>query len=240
MKISSSFNNIDGKKPNKSFHGIPAKPMYIPNAIGKLGKVVGEYVSTPEQKLFLASTALMFQPLIDLKFADEDKKTDAAIKSASKAMAGGFTGVAIRAAFLKITDHFIGFYKRNKLNRHFFPDNAIQMRENSPALADVRMKQYCQSLGTLFAVVFMILFSNSKVDVPLTSDIQDLISGVVKENKTWIKSLSDVSANRKEKIKNWFNKKKNFLLKVKNKTVKIISVLKEDTPADNTKKESSK
>lgn len=240
MKISSSFNNIDENNFRQSFQkGIPDKQLYIPNAVGKLGKVVGEYVSTPEQKLFLATTALMFQPLIDLKFADDEKKTDAAIKSASKAMAGGLTGVTIRAAFLKITEHFIGFNKHNKLNRHFFPDDAIQMRENSPALANVRMKQYCQSLGTLFAVLFMIFFSNSKVDVPLTSDLQDLIGGVVKGNKSWIKSLSDVSQNRKDKIKTWFSKKKNFLLKVKNKTKKIISIIREDTPAE-ANKESSK
>ena len=235
MKISSSFGNMDKDKSCQTFKGIPEKQFYIPNAVGKLGKVVGEYVNMPEQKLFLATTALMFQPLIDLKFADEDKKTDAAIKSASKAIAGGVTGVTIRGAFIKITEHFIGFHKHNKLNRYFFPDDAAEMRRTSEALSDVRMKQYCGSLGTLFAVLFMIFFSNSKIDVPLTSDLQDLIGGVVKEDKTWIKSLADVSNNRKEKIKNWFDKKKNFLLKIKNKAVKIMKVLKEDTPAETTK-----
>lgn len=229
MKISSSLSRIDGKEYNQSFKGIPKNPTYIPNAIGKLGKVVGEYVNTPEQKLFLATTAVMLTPLIDLKFADEDKKTDVAIKSVSKAIAGGMTGVTIRAAFLAMTGHFIGFDKHNKLNHHFFPDDAVKLKENSPALANIRMNQYCKTLGTLFAVIFMILFSNSKVDVPFTSDMQDLISGVVKENKSWLKSLSDVSKARKGKIKDWFVKKKNFLTNIKNKTEKVIDVLQEDS-----------
>ncbi len=228
MKISNSLSNTNQKGYNQSFKGIPKNPTYIPNTIGKLGKVVGEYVNTPEQKLFLATTALMLTPLIDLKFADEEKKTDVAIKSASKSIAGGITGVTIRAAFLAITEHFIGFDKHNKLNQHFFPDDAVKLKENSPALAAIRMNQYCKTLGTLFAVIFMILFSNSKVDVPLTSDMQDLITGVVKENKSWLKSLSDVSTARKDKIKNWFSQKKNTLTKLKTKTEKVINALQDE------------
>ena len=230
MKVSSSYERKDGISSYLSFKGIPANPKYLPNAVGKIGKLVGEYVSTPEQKLFLATTALMFQPLIDLKFADEEKRTDSAIKSAAKAMAGGFTGVAIRAFFLKLTEHFIGFDKHNKLNLHFFPDEAIKLKEASNAMANVRMKQYCQTLGTLFAVLFMILFSNSKVDVPLTSDLQDIISGVVKDKKSWTKSIVDTCKNRGKKISNWFNKKKDFILKVKDKAKKVIVALQEDSP----------
>lgn len=233
MKISNSFSHPMETGYNQSFKGISKNPVYIPSAIGKLGKVVGEYVNTPEQKLFLATTALMLTPLIDLKFADDEKKTDVAIKSASKAIAGGVTGVAIRAAFLNITEHFIGFDKHNKLNQHFFPDDAIKLKENSPALANIRMNQYCKTLGTLFAVIFMILFSNSKVDVPFTSDMQDLITGVVKENKSWLKSLSDVSSARKDKIKNWFVQKKNILTKLKNKTEKVIDALQDEPTAEN-------
>ena len=107
MKISSSFHNIDSNQSYQSFKGVPPNPKYIPEIIGNIGKVAGEYINTPEQKLFLATAALMFQPLIDLKYAKEDQKEDVAIKSASKAMAGGFTGVLIRAVFLKITDHFV-------------------------------------------------------------------------------------------------------------------------------------
>ncbi len=229
MKISSSFNKIGEGHSKQSFKGIPEKPIYIPNIVGKIGKVVGEYVNTPEQKLFLATTALMFQPLLDLKYADEEKRTDAAIKSASKAIAGGFTGVVIRAAFQKITEHFIGFDKHNKFNLHFFPDNAIRMKENSVSMANIRMSQYCKTLGTLFAVLFMILFSNSKVDVPLTSDLQDLISGVVKENKSWISSLNDVKDARIDKIKKWFKKKNELIVKYKNKIKKVINALSDDS-----------
>jgi hypothetical protein len=201
MKITQSLNNMGQNYACKSFkQGIPENPIYIPNAVGKLGKVVGEYVNTPEQKLFLALTALIFRPKIDLKCADEDSKVDAAIKSASKAIAGGITGVSIRALFQGITNHYIGFYKHNKLNLGFFPQEAVKIREDSPALANVRMKQYCDTLGTFFAVLFMILFSNSKMDVPITNDLQDLLTGVVKEKKTWLQSFATVSSNRYEKI----------------------------------------
>ncbi len=233
MKISSSLEN-NKSSPKQSFKGIPKNPRYLPNIVGKIGKAAGEYISMPEQKLFLAATALMFRPLIDLKYADEDKKNDAAIKSAAKAIAGGITGVTIRAAFLKITDHFIGFDKHNKLNMHFFPDKAKEMLQDCqtpgsiPVLAAKRMKQYQNTLGTLFAILFMTFFSNSKVDVPLTSDIQDLITGVVKENKSWIKSISDVTRNRKNKIKNWINTRKDNIINVGKKVKQIINVIRSD------------
>ncbi len=240
MKISSSFNNIDSKQSYQSFKGVPPNPKYIPEIIGKLGKVAGEYINTPEQKLFLATSALMFQPLIDLKYAKEDQNVDSAIKSASKAMAGGFTGVLIRATFLKITNHFIGFQKHNKLNKLFFPDTAIRLKEVRPEIAKLRMKQYSQTLGTLFAVLFMILFSNSNVDVPLTSDLQDLISGVVKDKKSWLTSLNDVKNNRCKKIVNWFKRKKDILTKINNKTKNVIKVISEDDSAAHKKEESKK
>ena len=194
----------------------------------------------PEQKLFLATTALMLTPLIDLKFAQEDQKVDSAIKSASKAMAGGFTGVAIRAAFLKLTDHFIGLDKHNKLNLYFLPESAVILSRREPEMAKLQMRQYNKSLGTLFAVLFMILFSNSKVDVPLTSDLQDLISGVVKENKTWLKSFSDVYDSRSKKIKDWFERKKQILNSIKTKLIKIIKIIAEDTSASDLKKENKR
>lgn len=241
MKISSSLENRK-TTPEQSFKGIPRNPKYLPNIIGKIGKAAGEYISMPEQKLFLAATALTFQPLIDLKFADEEKKKDAAIKSASKAIAGGLTGVTIRAAFLKMTERFIGYNKHNKLNKYFFPAKAAEMFQDksNTALANIRIQQYQKTLGTLFAILFMILVTNSKLDVPITSDLQDLISGIVKENKSWPKSLSDVLKNRGNKIKNKISKIKNTFVDIKNKTNKVIKVL---TSTDNDtaeKKESNK
>lgn len=237
MKISSSFNTDRNKNTYQSFKGVPPNPQYIPETLGNLGKLAGEYINTPEQKLFLAIAALTFQPLIDLKYAQDDKKIDSAIKSASKSMAGGFTGVTIRAAFLKLTNHFIGFGKHNKLNRLFMPEDAIKMKSYDPGMAQLRIKQYSQTLGTLFAVLFMILFSNSKVDVPLTSDLQDLISGIVKENKGWLRSLNDVVTNRKDKITNWIKHKSSIFKNIRNKLKDIIKVIIEQ-PDDIEKKES--
>ena len=248
MKISSSFyNRYNNEVQPQSFKGIPKNPKFMPNLIGKMGKLAGEYVSMPEQKLFLATTALMFVPLIDLKFADEDKKTDAAIKSASKAMMGGLTGVTIRAAFLKFMDKFVGLGKHNIINTYLLPPKASELNaklsaaknEAEKLMLAKKVKQYSQTMGTLFAILFMTFFSNSKIDVPLTSDMQDLISGVVKENKTWLKSLADVSKSRKTKISNWFEKKKIFFSNVKEKIVRIVNVLKEG-PSSNKNGESNK
>ncbi len=229
MKISSSFNSPKRGQQQQSFKGIPENPKYIPEVIGNIGKLAGEYINTPEQKFFLALTALMFQPLIDLKFANDEQKNDAAIKSASKAIAGGITGVSIRAIFLKITDKYIGFDKNNKLNRYFFPRAAWDLQKQKPEIAKLDMNKYTKTLGTLFAVIFMILFSNSKMDVPLTNDIQDFISGIAKDNKTWLQSFADVGNNRSKKIKTWLNKKKEFFQKTYIKLKKIAAVIKEDT-----------
>ena len=242
MKISSQIKNINNKTNMQSFRAIPTNPIFMPEVLGKLGKAVGEYVSVPEQKLLLATSALMFHPLIDLKYADEDKRTDAAIKSASKAIAGGITGVTIRAAFIKFTNKYIGFDKQNPFNRlYFYPTKASELRDLKPTLADLRMKQYTATLGTIFALLFMSFFSNSKVDVPLTSDFQDFISGITKENKTWSKSLNDTYQARKTKIINWFMVKKKYIDKIANKGKKIINVIADkDNNENSTKKEIKK
>jgi hypothetical protein len=86
----------------------------------------------------------------------------------------------------------------------------------------------------------MTVFSNSKVDVPLTSDFQDLIGGVVKENKSWTKSLSDVIKNRGKKIKNWFTKRKDNILNIGNKIKSIVNVLKTGEDSNTNPKENNK
>ncbi len=225
MKISSSFNQNRMNERQTSFKGIPPKYTKIPEVIGNLGKLTGDFVSMPEQKLFLATTALMIQPLIDLTFAEDDKKVDSAIKSASKAIAGGLTGVTIRAAFISLTKNLIGFDKRNKFNDHFLPKGAVEMLRTNPDMAKLRLSKYSQSLGTLMAIAFMIGITNKKVDVPLTSDLQDLISGVVKEDKTWLKSFTDVKNNRVAKIKVWADKWKNRLMNAGKKTAEISKII---------------
>lgn len=239
MKISSSFKTIDRNKSYQSFKGVPPNPKYIPEVLGNLGKLAGDYISMPEQKLFMATTALMLQPLIDLKYAEEDKKIDSAIKSASKSIAGGLTGVSIRAAFIALTDNLIDFKKTNNFKHHFMPDKAVKMLKSDPEIAKLQLKQYNKTLGTLMAMAFMVFFSNSKVDVPLTSDLQDLISGVVKDNKTWLESFCDVKEARTQKMKNWCNKWGNRFSKISEKTKKITLILSDEKPKTE-KKESNK
>ena len=230
MKISSTPFNNSKVDPKLNFRAIPNKVVYIPEVLGKLGKTAGEYISMPEQKLFLALSALVLQPLIDIKYADEDKKTDVAIKSASKAIAGGLTGVSIRAWFISLAKSHLDITKildvKNKkpsiIRKYFMPSDAEEMFKKNPELAKRRMGQYNSAIGTLAAIAVMILFTNNKIDVPLTSDLQDFIGGIVKENKSWSKSLTDTVNSRKQKIKNWFIKRKENLVKFSTKVKKVI------------------
>lgn len=224
MKINISSNKTDSGQSLQSFKALPQNPRYYPEALAKLGKLAGEYISMPEQKMFAATTALMLQPLMDLKFADDDKKIDTAIKSASKSIAGGFTGVVIRALCTKMTSRFIAPNKRNIINYQFLPSKALKDKFEDPAKAAIKLKQYNQSLGTLFAILIMVCVTNSKIDVPLTSDIQDIISGVVKENKTWKKSLTDVVVKRKKKITDKLEQYKN----IANTTIDKFKKIKDD------------
>ena len=219
--------NIHSKYTDKcsyqSFKAVPPVYKKIPECIGNVGKYVGEYINAPEQRLLLASSALLFQPLIDLKFAEEDKKVDSAIKSSSKAIAGGITGVAIRSAFIKMAEYCIGPKSIDKngkhplitkaidfINQNLYPleNQRLRLRKENVSLANYKLKQYNKTIGTLAAIIFMLTFSNSKVDVPLTSDIQDLLTKVIKEKKPWSKSFAEVATERKEKTKKWFAKKK--------------------------------
>ncbi len=234
MKISSfPYKSDKNNYSCPSFKSFPSHPKYFPEIMARIAKVGGEYISMPEQRLFLAATALFMQPLIDLKFAHEDKKVDSAIKSASKAMVGGFTGVAIRALFIRLTTKSIAPLKDNFLYRYFLPDKIQKMFEFEPLMASKLLKQYNASLGSIFAIAFMVLFSNSKIDAPFTGDVQDLLSGVIKENKSWGDSFKTVIRSRCRKIRIWFKHKKDFILKIYTKLKKIVQIIKED---DNKKK----
>lgn len=235
MEIKKPINYIDGTKNRQSFKRIPNKPLYIPDKVGDAAKVLGEYINAPEQKLFLATTALMFQPLIDLKFAEDDKKVDSAIKSASKAIAGGITGVTIRSLFMALTKKYIVYNEQNKnfLNRFFFPSKISFLFEKKPDIAQMELDKYNKTLGVIFATFFMIFFSNSKVDVPLTSDLQDIISGVVKDKKSCIRSITDVTKQRGTKIKNWFQNGYDKGKDIVSKAVQIFNIIKpEDKEID--------
>ena len=233
MKISSFPDNINSRKRNTTFGRIPPNPVYIPEVIGKIGKLAGKYIDSPEQRLFLALGTLMFKPAIDLKFAKEDKKVDSALKSTSKALAGGITGVTIRAVFLHIANKYIGYEyindrfkeKATKLNRFFLPRIPLEDKLNYPEIVKLNMQKYTNTIGSLFAILFMVLYSNSNIDVPLTNDIQDVLSGVVKNKKSWLQSIGEVSTARKNKFINWFKNKKDFIERIIKKTKDVINIL---------------
>ena len=73
----------------------------------------------------------------------------------------------------------------------------------------------------------MLLFTNAKIDVPLTSGLQDFIGGIIKEKKSWKKSAYDTLSARKQKITNWINKKKHFFRTTQDKTKRITKIIKE-------------
>ena len=242
MKISSSFYKQDRNINSPSFQGVPPNPKFIPEFIGTLGKYAGEYIDSPEQRLFLGLATIAFKPLIDLKYAEKDKKADTAIKSAAKGIAGMTTGIAIRSGFIKLTEKYIGYdfikdkaiRKSNMINTLFLPDIAKEMCNESIETLKRQTKKYCNTLGSILAIIFMIVFSNSKIDVPLTNDLHDLLAGVIKDNKSWPKSIYDTIKARGGKIVGWFKKKKDAIVNIKNKVTDIAAVIK--TPDDKQKK----
>lgn len=233
-----SFGVVNLKKipkdiPEPLLNKIPEKPVVLSDKIGEFGKWVGEYVGMPEQKLFLATSAFLLQPAIDMKYAEEDKKSDVAIKSASKALAGGITGVTIRILSEKYFRNKIGHTPRgrrkdNLLNDYLLPKYADDLREKSIIEYERQMKKYCATLGNMCALLIMIFVTNEQIDVPLTSDFQDLFTGVARDNKNWEQSTNDVINSRKTKIKRWFQYQVDYMHSIKDKIRRIIAIIKEE------------
>lgn len=233
MKICSTSINNNRNSSVQSFKAIPADYHKLPRWLGAIGKSVGEFVGMPEQKLLLATTALMIQPFVDLKHADPDQKENAAIKSASKAIAGGISGVTIRALVinmmnkhLDVTNKGLDSPKVDIIRKYLMPSNALEMYKTHPSLAIRRMKQYNMTVGSLAAMLVMMLFTNKWFDVPVTAGLQDFISGIVKEKKTWTRSLHDVVEDRRNKIADKIEKTKRNIVNKRNKIKQIILTIK--------------
>ena len=233
MKISSfsnNINNLNNDKEKTSFKG-SSRVIYLPNVIGEVGKFVGEHVGIPEKKLIQNTTALFLQPHFDLKYAEDEEKTDIAIKSASKAIAGGITGVTIRAAAISFFKRKINFDPLNKsiINKLLLPEKAEEMYRKSRCLANTRLKLYNETLGTIASIVIMTLFTNKNIDVPLTAFFQDIIGGVVKENKTWSRSIYDTCDEKRKKVEAWIKDKETKTLQKKDKIQRIVNIIKSET-----------
>lgn len=256
MKISSSTNMNGNNNKCQSYKGTPVKPIVIREIFGDLGRNVGANIGAAEQKLILASTAVLFRPLIDLKFAEEDKKVDSAIQSASKAIAGGITGVAIRAFFIKLAEKLIklrGEVFEDKLKRKIYSaDEIIALKEKygnyisktsllllpkkvdqtnitEPIKAAHQKAQYAKSLGGLVAVLVMAFYTNTAWDAPLTEDFIKFFNGVIKEKKSPLESLTTVVQDRHKTIKNWFENKKQKATKQINKINHFLKLTKNET-----------
>lgn len=232
MKISSFSYKTNNNKEQTSFKG-SSGVIYLPKAIGEVGKFVGEHIGIPEKKLIQNATALYLQPHFDLKYAEEEEKTDIAIKSASKAIAGGITGVSIRAAAISFFQRKVNFnpYNTSIINKLLLPEKAEKLRKSSITLSDKRLKMYNETLGTVASILIMTLFTNKNIDVPLTGLFQDIIGGVVKENKTWSRSIYDTYAEKRDKFEKWLKEKEDKSIKRKEKIKKIAEII-TDKPFD--------
>lgn len=242
MKISPySINNGIKNTANPSFGSISSSVKTVASNVAtkngdfavNITKRVGEYVNSPEQKLITTILALMFQPIIDLSFAEEDQKVDSAIKTTSKLVAGGITGVSIRALTIKLAEFLIAPKStedlgkvRSKIKELFTPQEAIKLiDENKVEYANRKLLDYSKTMGNIMAVAIMILYTNANIDVPLTTALRDLMTGIVKEDKTFVKSLTDVVNDRKKQREEQKNLPKDvgFLDKIKSKISNFFS-----------------
>ena len=117
MKIRSSFESKINNKTSQTFKGLSATTKYVPNCFAKAAQVAEKYISTPEQKLILTLSSLLFLPLIDLKFANEDKKIENSVIS--------IENDKLKEAYLKIFKTLDNYKEVN------FKDNCIQFVYNS-------------------------------------------------------------------------------------------------------------
>lgn len=256
MKINSSYKMNDSVSSSQSFKALPVKSIVLPEIVGDVGRYIGNNIGTPEKKVIIATTALLFRPLVDLKYAEEDKKIDTAIKSASKAIAGGLSGVTIRALFIHLTNKLImfrgGIVKRvmeskdltsaeikalkrekrlvkNFASRLLLPLELEQLNADEKIKATHKLRKYNNGLGELLAVIIMAFYTNAAFDAPMTSDLQDIFSKIIKENKSPIKAISEVAQNRYKIISNWATEKKNNCKKFFNKSKQIFRIITDKT-----------
>lgn len=146
---------IVNKCPKQEFNG------------GRGEKVINffdKFISVPENRLIIGVSALMTQPFIDLynKKTDEKTRKISCIRTIAKTAACTFTGVTIRAGFIKLAKNYsvVGDVGANKLRKFFTPSAALSDKTHA-------YRQYQNTMGTLLAVVGM-LFTNFLIDAPLT------------------------------------------------------------------------
>lgn len=230
MKISSFPSDINRSEKLQSFNG-SSKVIYMPDVVGEIGKFVGEHISVAEKKLIQNTTATFIQPKIDMKFGDEDEKTDIAIKSVSKSLAGGLTGFIIRAACINLFKRKLTFDDTSTsiVRKFFMPDGALDLYKSGNTQEAIRsMKTYNETMGTIAAIVIMSAYTNKNIDVPLTRTFEKFIGGVVKSDKTWHRSAYDIYKNHKDKYDELINKYKNTYTTEKGRATKFVNGVKRE------------
>ncbi len=171
MKVS----DIRSVNNNPSFGSITIKPQ----TIEKCKKLV--HMSSVGQRVVIGSTALVLQPLIDLKNKKVDKRTReiSAVRSIARAAGGTATGIFIRYGCIKLAeacskagkafDFTITEKQTNKLAQA-----GKQAVKSLAQASDAQIKGYAGVMGTAIALGVM-LFTNFLVDVPIINSLQNFL-----------------------------------------------------------------
>ena len=153
----------------------------LPDMTVKSGKAeraigwIGEKISSPQNRLILGVTALMFQPLIDLhnRKVDEDTRKMSTARTVAKIIAGTTTGFLIRygcikalSRYCKLPSEITPQMKNPKLRMLLTPKVA-----KTGELTD--LNYYKGAVGTYMSLGIM-LFTNFLIDAPLTKSLTNL------------------------------------------------------------------
>lgn len=159
--------------------------MILCNSILKKGlEFSGDCLHAPEQRLIQGATALVTQPVIDLKndAVDEDTRKISAARTVAKIIAGTAVGVVVRYAGIKFVKYFskheleyenealkivkriIPDAKRGFLTPTKFHGVSFPISEE---IVEKRIEKTQKAMGTLVATIAMIA-TNFILDAPLT------------------------------------------------------------------------
>ena len=173
-------------------------------------KNIGQTLHSPHQRFIQGVTALAIQPLIDYnnKKADNETRAVSTARTIGKIVAGTFTGVIIRAAFIAAARKF-SRYKINpnakfiteiikKSKKDIFTPN---LKLDKPVRIDdfiAGYDNYIKTMGNIAATITM-LFTNFLIDAPLTALITNVLHRSIKNH------IDKASPNNPQEVKNASN-----------------------------------
>ncbi len=175
MKVS----DIRSANNNPSFGAITIKP----ETIQQCKKLL--HMSSVGQRIVIGSTALAFQPIIDLKNKKVDKRTReiSAVRSIARAFVGTATGLVVRGGCIKLAEicskagKAFDFTVTEKQASKLTKMGRQAVKSLAEATPD-QIKGYAGVMGTIVALGVM-LFTNFLLDVPLVNSMQNFLADKV-------------------------------------------------------------